>query len=134
METNHAAKIKVRDFSFYYGEFRALHGLTLDIYEREGLFEKAAALAPYFLDAVFSLSDLPVVTDIRGYGLLAGIDLAPLDGKPGARGYDATKRLFNAGMHIKFTGDAGIVAPPLVAEKRHIDEIVARLRDVLARY
>jgi beta-alanine--pyruvate transaminase len=107
---------------------------TLDIYEREGLFEKAAALAPYFLDAVFSLSDLPVVTDIRGYGLLAGIDLAPLDGKPGARGYDATKRLFNAGMHIKFTGDAGIVAPPLVAEKRHIDEIVARLRDVLARY
>ncbi len=107
---------------------------TLDIYEREGLFEKAAALAPYFLDAVFSLSDLPVVTDIRGYGLLAGIDLAPLDGKPGARGYDATKRLFNAGMHIKFTGDAGIVAPPLVAEKRHVDEIVARLRDVLARY
>ena len=107
---------------------------TLDIYEREGLFEKAAALSPYFLDAVFSLSDLPVVTDIRGYGLIAGIDLAPLDGKPGARGYDATKRLFNAGMHIKFTGDAGIVAPPLVAEKRHVDEIVARLRDVLARY
>ena len=35
METNHAAKIKVRDFSFYYGDFRALQGLTLDIYENE---------------------------------------------------------------------------------------------------
>ncbi len=35
MATDHAAKIKVRDFSFYYGDFRALQGLTLDIYENE---------------------------------------------------------------------------------------------------
>ena len=35
METDHAAKIKVRDFSFYYGDFRALKGLTLDIHENE---------------------------------------------------------------------------------------------------
>ena len=106
---------------------------TLDIYERESLFERAAQLSPYFLDAVFSLSDLPVVTDIRGYGLLAGFDLAPLEGKPGRRGYDAAKRLFAAGMHIKFTGDAGILAPPFIAEKRHVDEIVGTLRRVLSQ-
>jgi phosphate transport system ATP-binding protein len=35
MATDHAPKIKVRDFSFYYGDFRALKGLTLDIYENE---------------------------------------------------------------------------------------------------
>ena len=35
METDHAAKMKVRDFSFYYGDFRALKGLTLDIHENE---------------------------------------------------------------------------------------------------
>ena len=107
---------------------------TLDIYEREGLFERAAALSSYFLDAVFSLSDLPVVADIRGYGLLAGFDLAPMEGKPGRRGYDATKRLFAAGMHIKFTGDAGIVAPPFIAEKKHVDEMVGTLRRVLGQY
>jgi beta-alanine--pyruvate transaminase len=107
---------------------------TLDIYEREGLFEKAAAMSAYFLDALFSLADLPIITDIRGYGMLAGFDLAPMDGKPGRRGYDATKRLFAAGMHIKFTGDAGIVAPALVAEKRHIDEMCAILRKVLSEY
>ncbi len=107
---------------------------ALDIYERDGLFERAAALSPYFLDAVFALSDLPVVTDIRGYGLIAGIDLATEDGKPGARGHDATRRLFAAGMHIKFTGDSGIIAPPLVAEKAHIDEICALLRKVLSQY
>jgi adenosylmethionine-8-amino-7-oxononanoate aminotransferase len=32
------------------------------------------------------------------------------------------------------TGDAGIVAPPFVAEKSHIDEICGILRDVLKVY
>ena len=106
---------------------------ALDIYEKEGLFERAAELSPYFLDAVWSLKGIPAITDIRGYGLLAGIDLAPAE-RPGARGYDATKRLFAAGLHIKFTGDAGIIAPPFVAEKSHIDQIIDILRKTLSRY
>ncbi len=106
---------------------------TLDIYEREGLFERAAELSPYFLDAVFSLSDVPVLADIRGFGLMAGIDLAP-DGSPGARGIDAHKRLHAAGLYLKMTGDAAIVAPPLVTEREQIDEMVAILREVLGGY
>jgi beta-alanine--pyruvate transaminase len=103
---------------------------ALEIYEREGLFDRAAAMSDYFLEQVFALSDLPIVTDIRGFGMLAGIDLAPA-GKPGARGYEATKKLFANGMHIKFTGDAGIVAPALVAERKHIDEMIGTLRKTL---
>jgi beta-alanine--pyruvate transaminase len=106
---------------------------ALDIYEKEKLFERAAALSPYFLDMMFSLRDLKVITDIRGYGLLAGFDLAP-DGAPGRRGYDATKRCYEAGLYLKFTGDAGLVAPPFVAEKEHIDKIGNILRDVLGKY
>ena len=103
---------------------------TLDIYAREGLFDRAAAMSDYFLEQVFALSDLPIVTDIRGYGMLAGIDIAA-GAKPGARGYEATKKLFANGMHIKFTGDCGIVAPALVAEKTHIDEMIGVLRKTL---
>ena len=106
---------------------------ALNIYEKEGLFQRAAEMSPYFLDAVYSLKGIPAVTDIRGYGMLAGIDLAT-DGKPGVRGYDATKRLFAAGLHIKFTGDAGIVAPPFVAEKSHIDQMIDILRKVFSQY
>jgi len=106
---------------------------TLDIYERENLFAKGAELSPYFLDSVFALSDLPVITDIRGYGLMAAIDVAP-EGGPGARGYELQKRLYKAGLHIKFTGDAGLLAPPLVSEKEHIDEMCAIFRDVLSSY
>jgi len=104
---------------------------ALDIYEREGLFERAAEMSPYFLERVFALRDIKQITDIRGYGMLAGIDLVPAE-RPGLRGYEATKRLFAAGMHIKFTGDCGILAPAFVAEKPHIDEMCRILREAIS--
>ena len=104
---------------------------TLDIYRRDGLFERARALSPYFLEGLFSLKDLPVVTDIRGYGMLGAIDVA-VDGTPGRRGHVLQKKLFDNGLHLKTTGDAAIVAPPLIAEKSHIDMIVDVLRRTLA--
>lgn len=104
---------------------------TLEIYQHQGLFARGEALSTYFIDHLFTLRELPVVTDIRAHGLIGGIDLAP-DGTPGIRGYRMQKALFDRGLHIKTTGDAVIVAPALVAERHHIDEIVAILRRALA--
>ncbi len=106
---------------------------TLDIFQREGLFERAAELSPYFLDAIHSLEDIPVVTDIRGYGLLAGIDIAPAEA-PAARGYEILQRLYGAGLIVKTTGDVVLVSPPLIAERGHVDEIRDTLREVLSAY
>lgn len=103
---------------------------TQQIYQRENLFARAAELSDYFLDSVFALQDLDIVTDVRGYGLIAGIDVKP-GSAPGMRGTDIQKRLFWNGLHIKFTGDAGIIAPPLIADKAHIDELVGVLRATL---
>ncbi|MCB2099362.1 MAG: aminotransferase class III-fold pyridoxal phosphate-dependent enzyme [Rhodobacterales bacterium] len=105
---------------------------TLAIYENEGLFDKAAALSGHFLDQVYGLQDLDIVTDIRGIGLLAGFDIDPAGAAPGARGLEAQKRLFKAGLHIKFTGDSGIIAPPLVSEESHVDEMIGIIRETLA--
>ena len=104
---------------------------ALDIYEREGLFERARELSPYFLDAVFQLRETNQFTDIRGYGLFAGVDVTP-GPVPGARGVALQKRLFWNGAHIKFTGDTGLIAPPLVATREHVDEICGKLRETLA--
>ncbi len=106
---------------------------ALDIYEKEGLFERAAEMSPYFLDRLFSLKDVKQITDIRGYGMLGGFDVAPGE-RPGVRGPEVQKKLFAAGLHVKFTGDSGIVAPALVAEKKHIDEIVRILREVITTF
>ncbi len=103
---------------------------TLAIYERDGIFDRAAAMSDYFLDAVWSLKDHPLVYDLRGYGMMAGVELHP-DGAPGRRGNAMQEALFWGGLHVKFTGDVGILAPPLVAEKSHIDEMIDSLRRVL---
>jgi beta-alanine--pyruvate transaminase len=105
---------------------------TLDIYEREHLFERAAAMSGHFLDCIFSLADIPIVTDIRGYGMLAALDLAPA-AVPGARGMEALKRLYAAGLLIKLTGDTVIVAPPLIATAGDLDQIGEILRAQLTR-
>jgi beta-alanine--pyruvate transaminase len=103
---------------------------ALDIYKNDGLFEKGRSLSPYFLDAIFSLKDIPVVADVRGYGMLTAIDVHAA-GAPGARGHALQKKLFDGGLHLKATGDCVIVAPPLIAEKTHVDTIVDILRRTL---
>jgi len=104
---------------------------TLDLYRKEGLFERGAALSAYFLDGLWSLRDLPAVADLRGYGMLAAVEVHPA-GVPGARGHLLQKKLFDNGLHLKTTGDSAIIAPPLVAERQHIDMIVDCLRKTLA--
>ncbi len=104
-----------------------------DIYEKDKLFERGEEMSPYFVDAVMDLRDIPIVENIRAQGMMAGIDLASAE-RPGTRGFDAQIKLFNAGLHLKTTGDCALVAPALIAEKNHIDEISGVLRDVLSSY
>src|SRR5262249_45614952 len=58
---------------------------TLDLYQRENLFGRAAELSPAFEAAVHSVRSAPHVKDIRNLGLVAGIELEPRPGQPGAR-------------------------------------------------
>ena len=106
---------------------------ALDIYKNDQLFERGEEMSPYFMDAVIDLQDIPVIENIRTQGMMAGIDLAPAE-RPGLRGFDAQVKLFNAGLHLKATGDTALVAPALIAEKSHVDEISGVLREVLSTY
>ena len=103
---------------------------TMEIYEKEGLLTRAAELEDYFLDAIWSLKDLDIVKDLRGIGLMAGVEVHS-DGVPGRRGAAMQKAMFHNGCHVKWTGDNAIIAPPLVAERSHIDEIVDITRKTL---
>ena len=104
---------------------------TLKVYREEGLFERAAEMAPYWEDAVHSLRDARNVIDIRNIGLVAGIELEPREGKPGARGLDALIACFNAGLLIRVTADIIALSPPLIIEKGQVDHLVEILSAVL---
>lgn len=101
-----------------------------DIYQNEGTFDAAVKLAPYFEEKVFSLEGMDQIRDIRCIGLMAGVELKP-KGNPGALGTRAQKELFWNGMHVKFTGDVGIVAPPFISTEAHIDEMIDKLRTTI---
>ncbi len=104
---------------------------TLDTYRDEGLFERAASLAPAFEAAVHSLAGAPHVVDIRNLGLMAGVELAPRPGEPGARGREAYHRAFDQGVLIRVTGDTLAFSPSLIIEPAQIDQIVAVTREVI---
>ena len=103
---------------------------TQKLYQEEGLFEQAASMESYFLDAIWSLEDHPLVADIRGIGMMAGVEVHP-GAAPGARGMEMQKAMFWNGLHIKWTGDNAIIAPAFIAERKHIDEIVDKFRKTL---
>jgi beta-alanine--pyruvate transaminase len=104
---------------------------TLDVYEREGLFTRAREMSGYWENAVHSLKGLPNVIDLRNYGLIAGIELAPIQGRPAARAYDAFVKCFERGILIRTTGDIIALSPPLIIERQHIDQLFETLADVL---
>ncbi|HXR88595.1 MAG TPA: aspartate aminotransferase family protein [Stellaceae bacterium] len=104
---------------------------TLDIYAKEDLFNRAKSLAPYWEDAVHAMKDLPNIVDLRNIGLVAGIELAPIPSKPGARAFDAYVKCFERGLLVRQTGDILALSPPLIVEKSQIDDMFGLLREVL---
>ncbi|MDQ6831023.1 MAG: aspartate aminotransferase family protein [Gemmatimonadota bacterium] len=106
---------------------------TLDVYRDENLFARAAALAPYWAERLHTLADAPNVIDVRTAGLVAGIELTPRAGSPGARAYETFVDCFEHGLLTRVTGDIMALSPPLIVSKEQIDEIVAGVGAALAR-
>lgn len=105
---------------------------TLDTYDEENLFDKALSLGDYWQEALHSLKGLPNVIDIRNFGLVGAVEMAPRAGAPGTRGYDVFARAFHEGhLLTRVTGDVIALSPPLIVEKGHIDRIVDVLADTI---
>jgi beta-alanine--pyruvate transaminase len=99
---------------------------TLETYKEEGLFERARALEDKWADAAMTLKGKPLVADVRTIGLVAGIDLEPLPGAPGKRGYEAMERGFHEyDIMLRITGDTIALSPPLIVEESQIEETFA---------
>jgi beta-alanine--pyruvate transaminase len=104
-----------------------------DIFEKENIFSKVKEISPYFQEALHSLRDLECVENIRGYGLLGGVDIKKKD-KPGKAGFQVYKACYENGVNLKATGDALVLAPPFISEKKHIDEIFDKIRKGINQY
>jgi beta-alanine--pyruvate transaminase len=106
---------------------------TLDTYAEEGLFGRALELGQAWEDALHGLRGLPNVIDIRNFGLIGGIELAPRPGAPGARAFEVFTRCFHDhDLLVRVTGDIIALSPPLILGRDHMDAIVGRLAEAIA--
>jgi beta-alanine--pyruvate transaminase len=105
---------------------------TQQIYRREGLLTRAHEIGGYWADGLHALKGRPHVIDLRNLGLIGAIELEPIPGKPGARGFDAFLRAFDKGVLIRVTGDTIALSPPLIIERSHVDQLFGRLDEVLS--
>lgn len=100
---------------------------ALAVLREEKLAERAAELGAYFMEQLTEIPS-PHVKEVRGKGLLIGVEL-----KPEARGARRfCEALQKQGILAKETHENVIrFAPPLVIKKEEIDWAVARIREVL---
>jgi len=104
---------------------------TLEVYAEEGLFARAGELEPVLEEAVHALDGARHVKDVRNLGMVAGIELEPRPGAPGARATEVFRACFDQGLLIRVTGDIIALSPPLIVTRDQIAEITGRIGDVL---
>jgi L-2,4-diaminobutyrate transaminase len=108
---------------------------TLKILDEERIVEHVAQLGPYLQKEMRSaVADHPLVGEVRGRGFMIGIELVkdratkaafPKEALVGRR---LLKDLFGRGLISRALGDTLVFAPPLVAQRGDIDEIIAKFK------
>jgi ornithine--oxo-acid transaminase len=100
---------------------------SLRVLVRERLAERAAEQGAYLFEKLRSMS-APCVAEIRGRGLLVGVEIAAAAGS--ARSY--CERLLERGVLAKDTHAQVIrLAPPLIVERAELDWLVEQLGAIL---
>jgi beta-alanine--pyruvate transaminase len=104
---------------------------SLYIYQHEGLLTRAKELASHWENAAHALRGAPHVIDVRNYGLIGGIELQAVPGRPITRAYELFLKCYERGVLTRVTGDVLALSPPLIIEKEQIDEIFGTIGEVL---
>ena len=105
----------------------AIARTALAVLQDEGLIENAARMGDYFITRLRAI-DSPYVKEVRGKGLLVGVELKPEAG--GARRF--SEALMEEGILAKDTHETVIrFAPPLTITQETLDWALERIEKVL---
>jgi acetylornithine/N-succinyldiaminopimelate aminotransferase len=100
---------------------------VLEIMERPGFLAHVREVGAYFRAQLEALrAELPVIREVRGEGLILAIELE-------TSGKAVVRQALEAGVIINCTQDKVLrFLPPLIIEPKHVDELIAVLRPILA--
>ena len=93
--------------------------------------QRVRELAPHFEAAVHGLKGTKHVTDIRNFGLAAGLSIDPVPGEPAKRPFEIAMTMLDKGFYVRYGGDTIQLAPPFISTPAEIDRLVSALGDTL---
>lgn len=96
---------------------------TLDVIEKQGFIQQAAALSPGFETVLHQLKGSPHVVDIRNCGLIGAVQLAARDGDPSIRPFEIGMQLWKAGFYVRFGGDTLQFGPMFNSQAADLDRL-----------
>jgi adenosylmethionine-8-amino-7-oxononanoate aminotransferase len=100
---------------------------TLRYLDAHDLLGRVAQIAPYFHAALSKLRELPHVGDVRGRGLLAGVEFTDVKADRFAQA------ALDAGLVVWPNDNLAMLAPPFIITEEEIDELVDRFRKALCQ-
>ena len=101
---------------------------ALDVYEEEGLFDRAKDMEPHFQEAIHSLKGLNQVIDIRNIGLMGAIHFGS-DGLPATEfAAKVFQHCYDNNVLVRYSGEFLVLSPSLIVEKEHLDTIADALK------
>ena len=112
---------------------------NMEVFESQGLLENALEVGPYMQEQLRTLSDLPIVGDIRGMGLMGCLECVAsqesrqpleLDYEVGSR---IDKHCQALGLLVRPLINMCVMSPPLCITRGQIDEMVSILREGISR-
>ncbi|WP_334135538.1 aspartate aminotransferase family protein [Tepidimonas sp.] len=105
---------------------------SLQLLQQDEALARVRALAPVFEAKVHALRGIsPYLTDIRNYGLAAGLTLAPVPGEPLRRPFEVAMRMWAKGFYVRYGGDTVQLAPPFISTEAEVDRLVDALGETL---
>jgi beta-alanine--pyruvate transaminase len=104
---------------------------SLELLKRENLVQQAAELAPQFANALHGLKGAKHILDIRNCGLAGAIQIAPRDGDPSIRPFEAGMALWKAGFYVRFGGDTLQFGPTFNARMEDLDRVFSAVGETL---
>ena len=123
---------------FFHGYTYSAHPLAcaaglaaLEVYETEGLFERARQLEPVLADAIHSLRGEPHVIDVRNFGLAAAVEFEPRDGAPTVRAMEIFHHCFDHDAMVRYSGDIIAVGPALIISETEIHQLIEGVRQAI---
>ncbi len=106
---------------------------NLEIMLRENLFEHAREIGPYLQQQMQTLRDLPIVSDVRGKGMMACVECELKQGSTDlAMDYEVgnliDKHCQAMGLIVRPIINMCVMSPPLIITKEQVDEMISILR------